>query len=264
MGILNVTPDSFSDGGQYFDTSKAVKHALNMLEEGADIIDIGGESSRPGARTVSVNEELQRVIPVMEEILGHRPDAVISIDTSKSEVADKALETGASIVNDISGLSGDKNMCSVISKHNSAVVIMHMKGNPENMQINPYYDDVVGEIKSYLEKQLELALSFGIEKIFLDPGIGFGKSIVHNLEILNRLDEFNELGFPLLIGVSRKSFLGKLINLQINDRDDVTSMVELVSMLKGAKAIRTHNVKKAFQAKTLFSFIDNPEVAVNV
>lgn len=253
MGILNVTPDSFSDGGIYFDKKKAVEYALEMLDYGADIIDIGGESSRPNSEPVSEEEELNRTIPVIKEILNTKKDAIISIDTNKSNVAFEALNNGVQFVNDISGGTFDKNMFRVVSDFDAAFVIMHIQGTPKNMQQNPRYENLISEIYDFFEEQITKASKFDIKKIFVDPGIGFGKTISHNYEIIERLCEFKSLGFPILIGASRKSFLGNSLNLKINEREEATLITESFAVIKGAKIIRTHNVKNAVKLKNIYN-----------
>ncbi|MHB1687547.1 MAG: dihydropteroate synthase [Ignavibacteriaceae bacterium] len=256
MGILNVTPDSFSDGGLYFDTDSAVKHAINMIDLGADIIDIGGESTRPGSDIVSEQEEIDRVIPVLEKIISQKPDAVISIDTNKKNVAEKALQSGAKIINDISGLTFDPAIADVVKKYDAALVIMHIKGTPKNMQNNPSYDDAVKEIYDFLYDQVLLAKKKGVEKLFIDPGIGFGKRVEDNFEIIRRLEDFKSIGIPLMIGVSRKSFLGKTLNLDVHLRDTATTIAESISIKNGARIIRTHNVDFGFQVCKLMNHLN--------
>jgi dihydropteroate synthase len=243
MGILNVTPDSFSDGGRYFTVDSAVEHAMKMIEDGADIIDVGGESTRPGSEPVPLEEELRRVIPVIKEIV-KRTDVPISIDTYKSEVARQALDNGAVIVNDISGLRFDEKMVEVIAQYNASVIIMHIKGTPKTMQQNPYYDDVISEIYGYLSESIERAQSYGIKQIIVDPGIGFGKRLVDNLEIIRRLREFKSLGYPILIGVSRKSFIGNILNLPVEERLEGTAGAVAISVWNGANIVRVHDVKE--------------------
>ena len=204
MGILNVTPDSFSDGGQFLKVENAFTHSVKMIEEGADIIDIGGESTKPFADPVSTDEELSRVIPVIEKIRSEY-DILISIDTTKSKVAEEAITAGANIINDVSAMEIDENMLQVAKNYNSPIVMMHMKGIPKNMQNNPTYDHLITEIKDYLSSRVKCAINAGIDKknIIIDPGIGFGKSVEHNFEIINNLDSFVDLGFPVLLGASR-------------------------------------------------------------
>lgn len=245
MGILNVTPDSFSDGGKHFDKDSAIQRALQMAEDGADIIDIGGESTRPGSDAVDAKEEIKRTIPVIEA-LSKKINVPISIDTYKSEVAKIALETGASIVNDISGLRFDSSMPDVIAKHNVPVVIMHIKGTPKNMQQNPEYEALIPEIMDYFRESIAIGVRAGIDenKIIIDPGIGFGKSLEHNLEIINSIKEFKLLGKPTLIGLSRKSFIGKILgNESPDERLEGTAAAVAISILNGANIIRVHDVK---------------------
>ncbi len=259
MGILNVTPDSFSDGGNYFDKDKAIEHALQMIKEGAEIIDVGGESTRPGADAVPVEEELERVIPVITAIKAKEPQTVISIDTTKSKVAEEAIKAGASIVNDISGFSFDEQTLEVIKKYNVTYILMHIKGTPRTMQKNPEYEEPVSEIYDFLTQKISRLVDLGIGKIIIDPGIGFGKRLFDNYEIINRLDEFKGLGFPILIGLSRKSFLGNSLGLKIDERDTITSVAEAISVSKGARFIRTHNVANASVMKNFINYLSNTE-----
>ncbi len=246
MGILNVTPDSFSDGGMFLNVRSAVERALRMEAEGADIIDVGGESTRPGSEPVSIEEELKRTIPVIEALSG-RLSIPISIDTYKSEVALKAVEAGAAMVNDISGLRFDPEMAPALSGHDVALVLMHIKGTPRNMQLNPVYSDLLTEIADYLQEGIKLATESGIaeERIVIDPGIGFGKTPEHNLRILNNLERFNDLGRPILVGVSRKSFIGKILgDAPVADRLEGTAAAVAVSVMKGASMVRVHDVRE--------------------
>lgn len=253
MGILNVTPDSFSDGGKYFSTDLAIDKALKMIEEGADIIDIGGESTRPGSDSVSTKDEINRTIPVIKKLKLLRSDVTISIDTTKSEVAELALDNGVSIINDISGLTFDLNIIEAAKKYKAALVIMHIKGNPKTMQHNPFYEDVVSEVYDFLHSQSSLALHNGISNIIIDPGIGFGKRVPDNFELISRLDDFKSLGYPILIGLSKKSFIGKTLNFDTQQRELGTSILETVSALKSARIIRTHNVQNCNQMVKLLS-----------
>jgi dihydropteroate synthase len=245
MGILNVTPDSFSDGGKFNALDKILSRAIEMVEDGADIIDIGGESTRPGAEPISLDEELKRVIPVIKRISSviNKP---ISVDTYKSKVAAQAIEAGASIVNDVSGLRFDEDMPELIAKSGLPVVIMHMKGEPHNMQQDPEYKSVIGEISDFLNNQAEMAISKGIAKdrIILDPGIGFGKTLMHNLEIMHFLSEFKSLGYPILIGPSRKSFIGGILDLPVEDRLEGTAAAIAYGISQGANIVRVHDVKE--------------------
>lgn len=260
VGILNVTPDSFSDGGKFLNKNSAVEQGLKLLDEGADILDIGGESSRPGAEQITVEEELERVIPVIQEILRLKPDSIISIDTTKSIVAKDALSRGVKIVNDISSAGFDDQMLSVVKQFDAALVLMHMKGKPKTMQNDPLYEDVVSEVYDYLTEKVETAKKAGIKKIIVDPGIGFGKRVNDNYELIKRLNEFKCIGPPILIGVSKKSFLGKSLDLKIDERSNPTSVAETICIKNGARFIRTHNVKNALEAIKINSFIDNPEL----
>ncbi len=241
VGVLNVTPDSFSDGGKYFDRSAAIEQGIRMAEEGADIIDIGGESTRPGSDPIPLDEELRRVLPVITELSG-KVNVPISIDTYKPAVARKALEAGATIINDISGLTFDPEMPGIAAEYGATVVIMHIKGLPKTMQENPRYDDVVSEIKAFLEERIHRAEEHGVNQIIIDPGIGFGKNVGHNLEILRRLNELRELGYPVMVGPSRKSFIGMILNLPVDSRLEGTAAAVAVSILNGANLVRVHDV----------------------
>ena len=263
MGILNVTPDSFSDGGKYFSKDFAVNHGLDLLEKGAAFLDIGGESSRPGAENISIDEELRRVIPVIGEILIKKPNAIISIDTTKPKVAEEALSLGAKIVNDISSFN-DPKILDVVKKHNAALVLMHMKGNPKSMQDNPIYEDVVSDIYDYLIDKSEQAKKVGIKNVIIDPGIGFGKRIFDNFELIKRLNEFKGIGCPIMIGLSRKSFLGRALNLPIEKRGEATIIAETIAIKNGSRIIRTHNVTNAIHASKINNYIENPESLTNV
>ncbi|MGE5365046.1 MAG: dihydropteroate synthase [Bacteroidota bacterium] len=258
MGILNVTPDSFSDGGKYFDRSLAVTHALEMLDQGADIIDIGGETTKPGSEPVPAEEELNRVVPVLEELLSKRPDAVVSVDTTKKQVAGEVLKRGAKIINDISALTFEPGMAEVIREYNASVVLMHIKGTPRDMQNKPFYENTIQEISDFLSDRINFARSNGIEGIIVDPGIGFGKRISDNFEILSDLQKFRKLGYPVLIGLSRKSFLGKTLNIDVSSRDTATAVAEAFCMWNGADIIRTHNVANAVQTVKLLDHLENP------
>ncbi|GFN22420.1 dihydropteroate synthase [Thermanaeromonas sp. C210] len=248
MGILNVTPDSFSDGGLYFDLEKAVARAREMAAAGADIIDIGGESTRPGADPLPLDEELRRVIPVVDR-LSRELSVPLSVDTYKAEVARAALEHGATIINDISGLRADPEMARVVADFGCPVVVMHIKGTPKNMQDNPTYEDVIGEVKDYLRQGVEMAVEAGLarEKVIVDPGIGFGKNLEHNLEILRRLEEFKDLGQPLLVGTSRKTFIGRILDLEPRERVWGTAATVALSIARGADIVRVHDVREMKQ-----------------
>lgn len=264
MGILNVTPDSFSDGGKYLNLENAFAHGRKLLMDGADILDIGGESTRPGALPVSVDEEINRVIPVIKKLCLEYPEIRISIDTTKSEVADEAIKAGACIINDISGGTFDPHILSVASKYEVPFVIMHVKGSPENMQEAPFYNDVISEISTFFEKQLEAAKENSVYKIILDPGIGFGKRIEDNYSILNNISYFKKYGYPILIGMSNKSFLGKSLKLEVDQRTISTIITESIAVNNGANIIRTHNVKNAVELKKITSFLTIEKTSVNV
>jgi dihydropteroate synthase len=250
MGVLNVTPDSFFDKGEFFDKEKALAHAFAMERDGADIIDVGGESTRPGAGEVSEDEELDRVIPVIEAI-SKKSRVAISIDTRKARVADAALKAGAAIVNDVSGLKFDSKTAGVAAKHRANVILMHMKGAPPDMQKNPIYADVIKEIRQGLGESIGIARNAGIKEdnIIVDPGIGFGKTVEHNIEILRRLDEFKSLGHPICIGTSRKSFIGRVLGL-----DDPAQALAgtiatcVIAITKGATLLRVHDVLECVHA----------------
>jgi dihydropteroate synthase len=241
MGIINVTPDSFSDGGKFLDPEVAVSHALSLEEQGADIIDVGGESTRPGSDPVTMEDELSRVIPVIQGIR-QKSQIVISIDTYKAEVADKALNAGANWVNDISGLRHDTAMVEVAYKWECPLVVMHMKGQPKTMQHNPHYQDVIAELHTFFRERIEYLNKSGIKKLILDPGIGFGKRLEDNLNIIRHLDKFNVFGLPLLIGTSRKSFIGTITGQPVEKRLAGSLASQLWSVLHGVQVIRTHDV----------------------
>jgi len=249
MGIVNVTPDSFSDGGKYFKAEDAIARAKEMVRAGADIIDIGGESTRPGAGPIPEKEEIKRTLPVIVALFKEKK-CLISIDTRKSRVADIALRSGARIVNDISALRHDKKMVKVIAKHKAAVILMHMQGTPKNMQKAPNYDDVVSDIADFLEKSVEIAEKGGIlsDHIMVDPGFGFGKTLEHNFELLYRLKELKVLGCPLLVGTSRKSMIGKMLNVPPEKRSIGTAATIAIAILNGANIIRVHDVKEMKEA----------------
>ncbi len=253
MGVLNVTPDSFSDGGRFFDRKKAIGHALEMASDGADLIDVGGESTRPNSREVSVEEELERVIPVIGHI-SKRIKISISVDTRKSKVAEEAIKAGAQIVNDVSGLNHDPKMGRTVAKYGARLIVMHMRGEPRTMQVKPTYKDLIGEIIASLRKSIAVAKRAGVDedKIIIDPGIGFGKTVEHNLEILRRLDEFKVLKKPLCIGTSRKSFIGKVLEVPDPDfRLAGTLATCVIAIMKGANIIRVHDVKEAAEASRM-------------
>jgi dihydropteroate synthase len=249
MGVLNVTPDSFSDGGLFFTKENAIARGLRMVEEGADFIDIGGESTRPGSKPLGLDEELRRVIPVIESLI-KAVDVPISIDTYKSTVANKAIEAGAQIINDISGLRFDPSLSQVAAKEDVPLVLMHIRGNPETMQKNIHYESLFSEIIQYLKKSIQRAESAGVdpEQIIIDPGIGFGKTVEDNLLILKNLQEFKILGKPLLLGTSRKSFIGKILDADVTERLEGTLSSIVIGALNGAHIIRCHDVLQAKKA----------------
>jgi dihydropteroate synthase len=249
MGVINVTPDSFSDGGLHFDKDKAVARGLQLREEGSDIIDIGGESTRPGSEPITEEEELRRVIPVIST-LREKTDSLISIDTTKSEVAQAALDAGADIINDISSSSFDPKTFSVAAERGAPVILMHMKGIPRNMQVNPFYENVLLEVKSFLKEKIEQARAAGIkkEKIIIDPGIGFGKRHKDNLVLIKNLHFFEDLEQPILIGISRKSFIGKILDSPPKQRLEGTIASAVLSIVHGAHILRVHDVASVKKA----------------
>lgn len=248
MGVLNVTPDSFSDGGQFNQTEAALNQAKKMIEAGADIIDIGGESTRPGAALVTVEEELSRVLPIIKSLRKAYPELTFSIDTSKPEVMDAAVHAGANFINDVNaleGFNGDDEAIEVAVKHDVPVCLMHKKGLPENMQDNPEYDDVVQTVLDYFEQRVEACLSYGMDpdRIILDPGIGFGKTLAHNLQLLRNTATLKQMGFPVLIGVSRKSMFGQMLNRAVDERLPGSLAVAQFCYLQGADIFRVHDVQ---------------------
>jgi dihydropteroate synthase len=252
MGVLNVTPDSFSDGGKFFKLEDAIRQGIKMSEEGADIIDVGGESTRPGADPVSIQEELSRVIPVISSLF-KKIDVPISIDTYKAEVAKQALDAGAQMINDISALRFDPEMKKVASEYKVPINLMHIKGTPQNMQKDPWYEDVIVEITEYLKQSIKIACDAGIdpEKIIIDPGIGFGKRLEDNLNILKNLKKLSILGCPILIGCSRKSFIGKILDLPVEERLEGSLAALAVAVMNGANIVRVHDVKESRRATSL-------------
>ena len=262
MGVLNTTPDSFSDGGHYFQRDLAIEHGLAMAEDGADIIDVGGESTRPYAEKISLHEELDRVIPVIQE-LSKELKIPISIDTLKAEVAEEAIAAGASIINDISALRSDSRMVSVAAEAGVPVVLMHMKGTPSDMQDNPVYDYLIQEVMDFLNNAADRAVEGGIDEtsIILDPGIGFGKSYDHNLEIIRDLHQFQAMGRPICLGTSNKAFLGHLLDKEAHERDTGTMATIAAGVMNGAHIVRVHNVKKTFETVKVIDAIMRARVA---
>ncbi|MBA3617628.1 MAG: dihydropteroate synthase [Rubrobacteraceae bacterium] len=246
VGILNVTPDSFSDGADFLDPEAAAEHAATMLDEGAGILDLGGESTRPGSDPVSQEEEIRRVIPVIERILTARPGAVISVDTYRAGTAAAAIEAGARIINDVTALRGDPRMASVVKEADCPVIFMHMQGEPKTMQREPHYEDVVREVRDFLTRRAEYAVAAGIgpENVIVDPGIGFGKNLEHNLTLLRNLDDIVDLGFPVLIGASRKTFIGRITGVQeARKRAFGTVATTVLAYERGATFFRVHDVR---------------------
>ncbi|MCK5529020.1 MAG: dihydropteroate synthase [Kiritimatiellae bacterium] len=243
MGILNITPDSFSDGGNYIDHNEAIKRAHTMLQEGADIIDIGGESTRPGAATVSAEEEIKRVIPVIKE-LSKSTDAIISTDTTKADVAEAAIDAGAHIINDISALTYDPRMITVAKESSAGVVLMHMLGTPQTMQNSPEYKDVAEEVNDFFSKRIQEITAAGIKlsSLAIDPGIGFGKTIEHNISLIKNIETLTQINIPVIVGLSRKSFLGKLTGKDVSDRLASSLAGLVISVINGANIIRVHDV----------------------
>jgi dihydropteroate synthase len=259
MGVVNVTPDSFSDGGTHLAVDAAVVHGLDLVEQGADILDLGGESTRPGAEPGAADEELRRVLPVVRELAG-RTDVPLSVDTSKAEVADACLAAGAHVINDVTTLQGDPAMPGVAAARRAGIVLMHMQGTPQTMQVDPHYDDVMVEVRRFLEERLHAAVAAGIEanRVVLDPGIGFGKRSGHNLELLARLGDLQTLGRPVLLGVSRKGFFGKLLGRGVEERLAASLAAVCHAVTRGAaQIVRVHDVRETRDAVTLLAAISS-------
>ena len=250
MGVVNVTPDSFSDPGRYLTAAAAVEHGLQLAADGAAILDIGGESTRPGAEPVSAEDELERVVPVIEELHARAPETQLSIDTSKAVVAEAAVRAGATLVNDVTALRGDPEMARLVADTGVQCCLMHMLGTPRTMQQDPRYEDVVAEVKAFLEERLEFAVARGIraQRVWLDPGIGFGKTVEHNLELLRRVDELVAIGPPVVIGTSRKSFLGRLTGRDVDQRVPATIATNVLAFARGARVFRVHDVAPVYDA----------------
>jgi dihydropteroate synthase len=251
MGIVNVTPDSFSDGGLYLDAEAAIAHGEELVRDGADLLDVGGESTRPGAEAVDAEEELRRVVPVVEGLAA--AGCEVSIETSKAVVAEAALDAGAAIVNDVTALRGDPDIGELCAERGAGLVLMHMRGDPRTMQDEPVYGDVVEDVKAFLAERLEAAVAAGVkeERVWLDPGIGFGKTLEHNLELLRRLGELRELGRPLVVGASRKSFIGAIDGSPVGERLGGTIAASVLAAAEGAEVLRVHDVAEAAQALRL-------------
>ncbi len=244
MGVVNVTPDSFSDGGLFLDTDDAVRHALELVAEGADMLDVGGESTRPGAEPVVEDEERRRVVPVLERVAAAGARVQLSIDTSKPDVAGAALDAGATYVNDVTAFRADPGMAGLVAERRVECCLMHMLGEPRTMQDDPRYGDVVSDVKAFLEARLAFAVAEGVpeERVMLDPGIGFGKTLEHNLELLRRLDEIVALGRPVVVGTSRKSFLGRITGREVGERLPGTIATNVLALERGATVFRVHDV----------------------
>jgi dihydropteroate synthase len=257
MGILNVTPDSFSDGGLHYEKEKAIEHGLKILEDGADIVDVGGESTRPGSLPVNVDEEIRRVVPVIEGIIKYKPNAVISIDTTKSETAAAAVAAGAMIINDISGLNDDLRIAGIAAEKHLPLIIMHIQGSPRTMQANPHYENLLQDITKFLKNRINLAEDFGAEYIIADIGIGFGKTLEHNLKLLKYLPRFTKLGVPLLLGISRKNFIKMVLNVEEpQERDVPTAMIHALLADSGVSIIRVHDVALHSQLRVLYNALN--------
>ncbi|WZP00501.1 dihydropteroate synthase [Isosphaeraceae bacterium EP7] len=257
MGIVNVTPDSFSDGRPGRSLDASIEHALRLVSEGADLLDIGGESTRPGSAGVSLDEELSRVIPLLDALRG-RLNVPISVDTSKAEVARRALDAGAAIINDITGLAGDPEMASLCAARGAGVVVMHMQGTPSTMQVSPHYDDVVAEVRGYLAGRIDYLMGLGLprERIAVDPGLGFGKTFEQNLDLLRQTSRFASLGCPVLVGTSRKGFLGTLTGRPVSERAAATVASSLAAIARGAQIVRVHDVGPMVDAIKVWAAIE--------
>jgi dihydropteroate synthase len=257
MGVVNVTPDSFSDGGKFLDSEAAFRHGLQLVEEGADLLDVGGESTRPGAAGISLNEELLRVLPVVQR-LAKAARVPISIDTSKAEVARRALDAGATIVNDVTALRGDPAMASVIARSRASVILMHMRGSPRTMQRQPRYRNVTEDVAVFLADAARVAIAAGIDRrrILIDPGLGFGKTVTHNLALMRSLPQLASLGFPVVVGPSRKSFIGKTLDVDVADRLAGTLACVAFAQRCGARIVRVHDVRPAAQLLRMLEAIE--------
>lgn len=258
MGILNITPDSFYDGGKYQEMLLSLERVTAMTEAGVDIIDVGGESSRPGALPVSAEDELERILPLIKTVLSHDPHLTLSVDTYKPEVAAEVLKAGALIINDIYGLR-KPGMAEVIADHDAGCVIMHMQGEPHNMQEAPFYKDVVSEVMTFLEERANFALSKGIKEtqIVLDPGIGFGKRVEDNLKLIKQINRLKSLGFPLLIGASRKSLIGKILGNELQDRKNGSIVLHTLALFQGADIIRVHDFKESAEIMKILAALES-------
>lgn len=245
MGILNVTPDSFFDGGKYNNEQVVIEQVEQMINDGAKIIDIGGYSSRPNAENITAEEELKRVLPVVKLIRSHFPDILISIDTFRAMITKECVNAGADIVNDISGGAFDEDLLETVARFNVPYILMHIKGNPQSMQKSPNYTDIVNEVHLYFEEKITLLKNLGIKDVIIDPGFGFGKTVEHNYQLLKHLNSFNNLSFPILAGLSRKSMINKVLDIEPKDALNGTSVLNTIALLNGAKILRVHDVKEA-------------------
>jgi dihydropteroate synthase len=255
MGILNITPDSFYDGGRYHKRGQWAERAGEMIRQGAAIIDVGGSSTRPGSQGISMEEEWQRISPVIAGIRASHPDICISVDTCHAVIAERAVNAGADMVNDISGGVLDPEMAPFIGKRNIPFVMMHMQGRPENMQQNPQYADVVADIAAFFERQIKHFESFGAERLILDPGFGFGKTLEHNYSLLNNLERFNTFGYPVMAGLSRKSMINRALGISPGEALNATTVLNTIALLKGVKILRVHDVKEAVEAVKLVGLL---------
>lgn len=260
MGVINVTPDSFSDGGLYLSTQQAIAHGRNLIDEGADILDIGGESTRPGSQQVSIDEELKRIIPVLEALIV--TNTPISIDTSKPEVMKYAIAAGAFMINDVNALRSPGALETVAQNNHVRICLMHMQGTPQGMQKNPEYKNIVSEVKDFLEQRIHAATTAGIseDRLIIDPGFGFGKTLQHNLALLNQMEHLTTLGVPVLAGLSRKSMLGTITGNSVDRRIHESVAAALLAVVKGAKIVRVHDVKASKDALAVYNAMQNFEV----
>jgi dihydropteroate synthase len=256
MGIVNVTPDSFSDGGRYVSTENALQHALQLIEQGADLLDIGGESTRPGSNQVSAEEELRRIMPLVEALVER--NVSVSVDTSKPEVMRAAIDAGAAMINDVNALRAQGTL-EAVATGGAVACLMHMQGEPRNMQVQPHYNTVVTEVKDFLQQRLDTALAAGIprERLVIDPGFGFGKTLEHNIELLRHLERFKDMNVPLMVGLSRKSMLGKITGSEVGDRVHASVAAALLAVAKGASIVRVHDVKATRDALAVYNAVQN-------
>ncbi len=257
MGVLNITPDSFYDGGRYTNRDAWLGQTEKMLKQGASIIDIGAVSTRPGAEKISEDKEIKRLMPVLSIIKKEFPEAIISIDTYRASVAEITIKNGANIINDISGGTFDKKMFETINRLKVPYIMMHIKGTPQNMQVNPYYEDVVKEIMAFFSRQINKLKNFGAKDIIIDPGFGFGKTLKNNYEILNHLDSFKKFGLPILVGMSRKSMINKVLNTKPSEALNGTTILNTIAIMKGADILRVHDVKEAVEVIKICSQFTN-------